>query len=123
VASSLKLHRQEAAGFMSTMVCSAVWSIGLSADDRAVEPGLEHAAIRRATPTSKLTSARMENLNIILLLITVAGVPQNIEDTFIRPNETKLSRGEPERVWLWVEGFSHLKAGSCDGWPSAGAHG
>src|SRR6266480_3004174 len=51
---------------LSTMVCSAAWSIGLSADEPAVEPGREHAAIRRATPTSKLAPARMGNLNLIL---------------------------------------------------------
>src|SRR5213595_4152281 len=39
---------------VSTMVCSAAWSIGLSAD----EPGREHAAIRRATPTRKLATWR-----------------------------------------------------------------
>jgi len=69
------------------MVCSAACSIGLSADEPAVEPGREHVAIRRATPTSKLAPARMGNLNLILAMIIVAGVPQNIEDTFIRPNE------------------------------------
>src|SRR5437899_2175232 len=42
------------------MVCSAAWSIGLSADEPAVEPGREHATIRRATPTSKLAPARMK---------------------------------------------------------------
>jgi hypothetical protein len=40
------------------MVCSAAWSIGLSADEPAVELGREHAAIRRATPTSKLALRR-----------------------------------------------------------------
>src|SRR6266496_426246 len=58
---------------VSTMVCSAAWSIGLSADEPAVEPGREHAAIRRATPTSKLAPARMGNSNVILPMITVAG--------------------------------------------------
>jgi hypothetical protein len=71
------------------MVCSAAWSIGLSADVPPVEPGGEHAAIRRATPTTKLASACMGNLNVILPMITVAGVTQNIEDTFITPNETQ----------------------------------
>jgi len=69
------------------MVFNAAGSIGLSADEPAVEPGREHAAIRRATPTSTLAPARMGNLNLILAMIIVAGVPQNIEDTFIRPNE------------------------------------
>jgi hypothetical protein len=63
------------------MVCSAAWSIGLSADEPAVEPGrgvalapgdvvgvdaicvdgvgtVEHAAIRRATPTRELATWR-----------------------------------------------------------------
>src|SRR5205814_7982516 len=50
---------------VSTMVCIAAWSIGLSAD----ELDREHPAIRRATPTSKLASARMGNLNVILPMI------------------------------------------------------
>jgi hypothetical protein len=58
---------------VSTMVCSAAWSIGLSADEPAVEPGREHAAITRATPASKLAKARMGNLNVILPMITVVG--------------------------------------------------
>src|SRR5881396_4320927 len=62
---------------VSTMVCSAAWSIGLSADEPAVEPGREHAAIRRATPTSKLAPARMGNSNAILPMTTIAGVPQD----------------------------------------------
>src|SRR6266480_2248021 len=37
-----------------TILCSAAWSIGLSAD----ELGREHAAIRRATPTRKLATWR-----------------------------------------------------------------
>jgi hypothetical protein len=44
-----------------------------------VEAGREHAAIRRATPTSKLAPARMGNSNVILPMITVAGVPQKVE--------------------------------------------
>src|SRR5258707_717677 len=56
---------------VSTMVCSAAWSIGLSAD----ELGREHPAIRRATPSSKLASARIGNSNVILPMINVAGVP------------------------------------------------
>src|SRR6059058_6124798 len=39
------------------MFCNAAWSIGLSADESAGELGREHAAIRRATPTSKLAPA------------------------------------------------------------------
>lgn len=35
--------------------------------------------------------------------------------------ENKLSRGERERAWLELTGFSHLKVGSYDGLPSAGA--
>jgi hypothetical protein len=81
------------------MVCSADWSIGLSADEPAVEPGGEHAAIRRATPTSKVASARMGNLKVILPMITVAGVFQDIEDTLIRPNEMELSHHWRERAW------------------------
>src|SRR5436190_2765566 len=83
---------------VSTMVCSAAWSIGLSADEPAVEPCREHAAIRRATPISKLASARMGNLKLILAMIT-AGVPQNIEDTFITPKGNKVSDGIRERAW------------------------
>ena len=33
---------------VSTMFCNAAWSIGLSADESAVELGREHAAIRNA---------------------------------------------------------------------------
>jgi hypothetical protein len=55
------------------MVCSAAWSIGLSADEPVVEPGREHAAIRRATPTSELAAALMGNSNVIFPMITVAG--------------------------------------------------
>ena len=44
---------------VSTMVCSAAWSIGLSAGG----PGREHAAIRRVRPTKKLAAARRENSN------------------------------------------------------------
>jgi hypothetical protein len=39
------------------MFCNAAWSIGLSADESAVELGREHAAIRKATPTRKLPTA------------------------------------------------------------------
>jgi transcriptional regulator with XRE-family HTH domain len=46
---------------VSTIACSAAESIGLSADELAVEAGREHAAIRRAAPTSKLAPARMGN--------------------------------------------------------------
>src|SRR6266480_4672429 len=42
---------------VSTMVCSAAWSIGLSADEPAVEAGREHAAIRRATPPTRKLDA------------------------------------------------------------------
>src|SRR5438477_13163407 len=55
------------------MFCNAAWSIGLSADESAGELGREHAAIRRATPTSKLAPARMGNSNVILPMITVTG--------------------------------------------------
>src|SRR5437868_15285352 len=54
---------------VSTMVCSAAWSIGLSAD----ELGRQQPAIRRTTPTSKLASARIGNSNVILPMINVAG--------------------------------------------------
>jgi hypothetical protein len=40
------------------MFCNAAWSIGLSANESAGELGREHAAIRRATPTSKLATWR-----------------------------------------------------------------
>src|SRR5438046_4004840 len=66
---------------VSTMVCSAAWSIGLSAD----ELGREHPAIRRATPTSKLASARMGNSNVILPMINVAGVTL-FHSVELRPN-------------------------------------
>src|SRR2546421_11736899 len=58
---------------VSTIVCSAAWSIGLSADEPALEPGRSHAAIRRTTPTSKRAPARMGDSNVILPMITVAG--------------------------------------------------
>jgi hypothetical protein len=57
------------------MVCSAAWSIGLSADEPAVEPGREHAVNRKATPTRKLAAARIGNSNVISPMITVAGAP------------------------------------------------
>jgi hypothetical protein len=38
-----------------------------------MEPGREHAAIRRATPTRKLAAALMGNPNVIFPMITVAG--------------------------------------------------
>jgi hypothetical protein len=69
-----------------------------------VEPDREHPAIRRAPPASELASTGMGNLDVILPVITVAGVPQNIEDTFIRPNETELSHRERERARLRRDG-------------------
>jgi hypothetical protein len=47
-------------------------SIGLSAGKPVVEPGREHAASRRATPTSKLAAAPIGNSNVIFPMITVA---------------------------------------------------
>jgi len=59
---------------VSTMFCNAAWSIGLSADESAGELGREHAAIRRATPTSKASRRRVwEIQNVILPMITVTG--------------------------------------------------
>jgi hypothetical protein len=45
----------------------------------------------------------MGNLKVILPMITVAGVPQNIEDTFITPNENKMSDGGRGRASLGVK--------------------
>ena len=75
------------------MVCSAAWSIGLSADEPAVELGREHAAISRLTLTSKLALARVGSSNVTLLNDHCCWVPQNSKDTFIRSNEKERSHG------------------------------
>src|SRR5438067_3793781 len=70
---------------VSTIVWSAAWSIGLSADEPAVEPGREHAAIRRATPIRKPTPARMGNSNVIF-------------PVELTPNSVGLGAGDQEGV-------------------------
>src|SRR4029077_9708320 len=76
------------------MVCSAAWSIGLSADEPVVEPGREHAAIRRATPTSELAAALMGNSNVIFPMITVAET-QKKKKTHSYDLTTKAQRPPP----------------------------
>jgi hypothetical protein len=75
----------------------------LSADEPAVEPGREHAAIRRATLASKLALARIGNSNFIYANEHCCRVPQNIKDTFIRPNENKMSYRYRERTSIEVK--------------------
>ena len=55
------------------MVCSAAWSIGLSADEPAVEPGREHAAIKDSNTDQQTRVGTYGKFKDHLPMITVAG--------------------------------------------------
>jgi hypothetical protein len=72
---------------LSTMVCNAAWSIGLSADEPVVEPGRE----KESNADQQARVGAYGKFKRHFPNDHCCWVPQNIKDTFIRPNEIKLS--------------------------------
>ena len=79
---------------VSTMACSAVWSIGLRADAVCVDgvATIEHPAIRRAAPTRKLAIWRCPRRR------RDSDCPMNVRTSFLRSSPASKPKQLLERA-------------------------